>query len=402
MHKTRGIVMLVWIFCVVVIVTAGLKTASILAQGGWRSDQYANLVFSLAVPVMFALPAALIIARQPGNTIGWLLMINPLVNIPSSLFSIYLARFPSAPPPPTFANLFMAGFVSLSWMALIFPILLILLFFPTGRLISPRWRWAVYLAVGMVVFLSVWGALSKTGQLDFLPWKMVNPYGIISEELTAAILPPWSMLLAVLTVTGLTAMVVRFRRGSLVERQQMKWLLYACFLFGLVYIPGVFTNANSPTWTVNMVIGYLLPFAIMTIPVGITIAILRYRLFDIDVIIRLTLVYGILTGLLGLVYFGGVVVSQQVLRAFTGQSGNVAIVITTLVIAALFNPLRRRIQSMIDRRFFRQKYNSERALAAFAVAARENADPGSLTSMLMDITRETLEPTQVSLYLREK
>lgn len=401
MLRMRKSAFFAWLICALTIVTALADVAFILIQNTGQEDQYANIIFAL-VPILFAIPAALIITRQPGNTIGWLLMINPLVEIPSSLFSIYLSGFQTAPPPPTFPNLFMIWFVSLSWMALIFPVLLIPLFFPNGRLISPRWRWTVFLTIGMTLFLSVWGAFTRQIYLDFMPWEMTNPIGFITEETTNTILAPWSILLAVVTIASLASMVVRYRRGSLVERQQMKWLLYACFLFGLVYIPGVITNTNSSKWSVQLLIGYLLPLAIMAIPASITIAILRYRLFDIDVIIRLTLVYGLLTGLLGLVYFGGVVVLQQVFRTLSGQTGQVAIVITTLLMAALFNPLRRRIQSIIDRRFFRQKYNADQALARFAVAARDSTVPAALTTMLLDITRETLEPTQVSLFLVKK
>ena len=401
MPKLRKSALIAWLICVVTIFAAFAHAASIVFQNTGQEDLYANIIFAL-VPILFAIPAALIISRHPGNTIGWLLMINPLVEIPSSLFSIYLSGFQTAPPSPTFLNLFMVGLVSLSWMALIFPVLLIPLFFPTGRLISPRWRWPVYLTIGMTLFLGIWGVFTRRIYLDFLPWEMTNPIGFLSDETTSAILAPWSMLLAGVTLASLASVVVRYRRGSLVERQQMKWLLYACFLFGLIYIPGIFSNTNTNQWSVNQLIGYLLPFAIVAIPASITIAILRYRLFDIDVIIRLTLVYGLLTGLLGLVYFDGVVLLQQIFRTLSGQTGQVAIVITTLLMAALFNPLRRRIQSVIDRRFFRQKYNADQALARFAVAARDSTVPADLTTMLLDITRETLEPTQVSLFLVKK
>jgi len=401
MPRMRKSAAIAWLICALTIVTALADAAFILVQNTGQENQYANIIFAL-VPILFAIPAALIISRHPGNTIGWLLMINPLVEIPSSLFSIYLSGFQTAPPSPTFLHLFMVWFVSLSWMALIFPVLLIPLYFPTGRLISPRWRWPVFLTIGMTLFLSIGGALTRQIYLDFMPWEMTNPIGIISNETINIILAPWSMLLAVVTIASLASVVVRYRRGSAVERQQMKWLLYACFLFGLVYIPGVITNTNSSQWSVNLVIGYLLPFAIVAIPASITIAILRFRLYDIDVIIRLTLVYGLLTGLLGLVYFGGVVALQQIFRALTGQTGQVAIVVTTLLIAALFNPIRRTIQAFIDRRFFRQKYNADQALAQFAVTARDSTDSGALTTMLMEITRETLEPTQVSVYLIKK
>lgn len=401
MPRPRGLVLLTWVFCAVISITALYKVVFILTHATKAADQYANVIFAL-VPIFFAFPASLIITHQPRNPIGWLMMIDPLVEIPTNWFSVYLSGFPSSPPPATFTNVFMAWLVSLSWMALIFPILLIPLFFPTGRLISPRWRWTIFLTIGMTLFLMVWGALTRTIYLDFMPWTMTNPVGFISEETTNAILPPWSLLLAVVTIASLLSIVVRYRRGSMVERIQMKWLLYACFLFGFVYIPGVISNTDTSQWSVDAVTNFLLPFAIMTIPAAITIAVLRYHLFDIDVIIRLTLVYGILTGLLGSVYIGGVVLLQQFFRFLTGQTTEAAIVITTLAIAALFNPLRRRVQAVIDRRLFRQKYNTEQALAKFTVVARDNTDPDALMAMLAEVVQETLQPTQIGLYVMKK
>jgi hypothetical protein len=401
MSRPRGSILLIWIICVVISVISLYDAVSLLFQSADLLHKLGDAGFAL-VPIFFALPAALIITRQPHNKIGWLLIIYPLVEIPSGLLSAYLSGFQSAPPPVTFFNLFMTWLVSYSWMALIFPLLLIPLFFPTGRLISPRWRWTIYLIIAMTLFLSFFGAFSREIQPDFASWTMHNPVGFIPDNLVDAIIAPWSILLAVLTVASLTSVVVRYRRGSIVVRQQMKWLLYACFLFGLVYIPNVFSNLNTSQWSLNSVTNLLFPFAIMAIPAAITIAILRYHLFDIDVIIRLTIIYVILTGLLGMFYLGGVILFQQVLRAITGQNADIAVVATTLIIAAMFNPLRRRIQIAIDRRFFRQRYNVEQALAQFAFAIRGSADLDSLTAMLTNITQETLQPAQISLHLKKE
>jgi hypothetical protein len=401
MPRPRAPVLLIWILCAVLCSLSLFNAFFPLAQSGGQLFSVGDASFSL-VPIFFALPAALIITRQPRNTIGWLLMINPLVVIPCDTYNLYLYGFRTAPPPATFLNLFMIWAIGLSWMALIFPLFLTPLFFPTGRLLSPRWRWTVYLTIGMTLFLMLFSAFGRSMQVENLPWSLVNPIGFIDNDAMNVILAPWTLLLAVMTVASVASMVIRYRRGSLIEREQMKWLLYACFLFGLVYLPVIFINVNTPQWTVSNLLNSLLPLAIVMIPASITIAILRYHLFDIDVIIRLTLVYVLLTGLLGLVYFGGVVLLQQVFRALTGQSADMAVVITTLAIAALFTPLRRRIQAVIDRRFFRQKYNAEQAMARFSVAARGSADLDALTVMLTEITQQTLQPTQVRLYLVKK
>ncbi len=145
----------------------------------------------------------------------------------------------------------------------------------------------------------------------------------------------------------------------------------------------------------------LFVLALMAIPAAIAIAITRYRLYDIDVIIRKTLVYGVLTGLLALVYLGTVVLLQSVFEAISGQQSAISIVISTLIIAALFAPLRRRVQSGIDRRFFRQKYNAQRVLAEFAQTARDEVELEALTAELARVARETVQPESVSIWLRE-
>jgi hypothetical protein len=142
MLRRRGPVILAWIFCIVTIAIALYNAAIQLIQSNGQLGKFGDVGFAL-IPIFFALPAALIISSQPHNTIGWLLMIHPLVWIPTTIFSFYLLRYQTEPPPATFVNLFFAWLDNISWMAMVFPILLIPLFFPTGRLVSPRWRWAI-------------------------------------------------------------------------------------------------------------------------------------------------------------------------------------------------------------------------------------------------------------------
>jgi peptidoglycan/LPS O-acetylase OafA/YrhL len=204
----------------------------------------------------------------------------------------------------------------------------------------------------------------------------------------------------VCVVLCLAALVVRYRRAGRVERQQMKWLLVATALFAAAYIP-VFLFTDFDFGPDAVFWSYLWMVAMLLIPVAIGIAILRYRLYDIDVIIRKALLYAVLTALLALVYFGSIALIQGIVTAVSGQSSSVVIVLSTLAIAALFAPLRRRIQDVIDRRFFRKKYDAQRVLAQFAVTARDETDLDTLTAELARVVQETLQPEHVSVWLRE-
>jgi hypothetical protein len=208
-----------------------------------------------------------------------------------------------------------------------------------------------------------------------------------------------SLALIALILLCLAAPFVRYRRSVGVERKQIKWLFYACGLFVIVFVPGLVISDLAGT-LLNDVWSVLYVLAIMAVPVAIAVAVLRYRLYDIDVIIRKTLVYAVLTGLLAMVYLGSVVLLQAVFETITGQRSPVVIVISTLLIAALFAPLRRRVQTAIDQRFFRQKYDAQRVLSQFAQTARDEVDLETLTAELVRVTRETVQPESVSIWLK--
>ena len=233
-------------------------------------------------------------------------------------------------------------------------------------------------------------------------WSVANPIGFIPHDALNGMyfFVPWIGALLSLTVLCMASLFVRYRRAKTVEREQIKWLLYACGLFVAVYVPLYWiSNLNTiltDVWNV------LFGLAILAIPIAIAIAILRYRLWDIDVVIRRTLVYGALTLTLALVYFGSVVVLQALFEAITGQHQSpIATVISTLVIAALFTPLRQRIQRDIDRRFYRKKYDAEKILAAFAVRARDEVELDQLTDHLLAAVQETMQPEHTSLWLKK-
>jgi hypothetical protein len=303
-----------------------------------------------------------------------------------------------AAPPAQPSALFLLGlwFANGAWLWLIFPLLFVILYFPTGRLPSPRWRWLRTLGLGLVVYFVVVGALlpevNAPGEPP--PWTVPNPIGIASLEFS---MPVWIALLLTFVVGSVASLFVRFRRADPVERSQLKWLLYAGGVFLVVYAGAGF-GADMGGSEIFEVALFL---SILSLPVAIAVAILRYRLYDIDVVIRKTLLYAVLTALLALVYFGSVILLQQLFGALTGiEQSTLAVVISTLAIAALFTPLRRRIQDWIDRRFYRKKYDAQQVLAQFAITARDETDLDALLAELVRVVDETLQPEHVSVWLK--
>jgi len=269
---------------------------------------------------------------------------------------------------------------------------LLILIFPNGRFV-PRWtRWLVVFSCLLTLVLlftftaGEWVRMTTTrAQVAFV-------------------------FLSAFPLFSMGVQFYRYRRVySLVERQQTKWVLIgivATFLISLFSAAPYYYLLNLPAGTPDPwwepLVSAMWWFTMMILPVTFTIAILRFRLFDIDVIIRRTLVYGALTATLVMVYFAVVVLMQGLFEAVTGHQSAIAIVISTLGIAALFNPLRKRIQKDIDRRFYRKKYDAEKTLQAFALAARDETNLDSLTVELLRVVEETMQPDSLSLWLRER
>jgi hypothetical protein len=351
-------------------------------------------------PLVFVVPGALIFSHQPRNVIGWLLMVPGLLM--ASPVDRYLGNITSPTEPYSVIFLFLVWLNNWGWVLLIFPLLFIPLLFPTGRPLSPRWRWVVWMGVGMLAFFTFLATFAQEwGPMDGNASTIRNPIGFISQEWFYTYFNvPWSVALAALSVMSVTSLFVRYKRAGPIEREQIKWLLYACAIFLLWYLPGIWISDLQND--VNVIWSLLFVPAILTIPLSIAIAILRYHLYDIDVLIRRTLVYGALTATLALIYFGGVVLLQSILSAITGESrSEIVTVVTTLAIAALFSPLRKRIQHDIDRRFYRRKYNAEQAVATFAALARQETDLDELTRQLVALVQTNIQPQHTSVWLRK-
>jgi hypothetical protein len=346
------------------------------------SGRPANAVIDIAYTVL----AVLIISRQPRNTVGWLFLMVGFFSALGTLGSGLSAL-------ESFNNSDLGlWFGSFLWIPVfLVPITLVLQFFPDGRLPSRRW-WPVTVA-------ALLGMAGIAMSIAFHPWpweeadilETSNPFAIAgSEQFFESLFSISVIFLGIGLLGSLVAVVVRFLRSRGIERTQMKWLVYTAIV-GMM--PLVFLPQDSPVQQISF---RLLPVAFAA---AITIAILRYQLFDIDVIIRKTVVYAVLTALLALVYFGVVVLLQSILEAVSGQQSAISIVVSTLVIAALFAPLRRRVQDFIDRRFYRRRYDAEKTLAAFAEFVRDETDMEALTAELLRVTEETMQPEQATLWL---
>jgi hypothetical protein len=239
------------------------------------------------------------------------------------------------------------------------------------------------------------------GPVDEKTPSITNPMGVESAAdvlglLESAVMP---LLLAVM-IASITSLVVRFRRSRGEERQQLKWFAYSAALLATSIILGTILTNLMPVLEFGEYSNVLQILGVCGLPVATGIAILKYRLYDIDLLINRTLVYGSLTVLLVLLYFGGIVMLQRVFVIVTGEKSTLAVVASTLVIAALFTPLRRRVQALVDRRFYRRKYDARKTLEAFSAKLRDETDLQTLNNDLVGVVSETMQPVHVSLWLR--
>jgi hypothetical protein len=391
----RVVTWLVWLLCGVVLVASSIRAAQFLRQNAGASPLYlGGETLFYVLPVVLAVLGALILTYRPGHAVGWLMLAPPVsVSIPLPAVAIM-----TTPPATATFGLYVAlWFEEWNWMLLIFPLLLLPLLYPTGRPPSPRWGWVLVLAGAMILFLLFWVTFKPEFVAPRDAWSLPNPIALpwVREEMFPYSL--WAFALFVLIALSVASPFVRYRTAGYVERQQIKWLLYACSLFGLIFGPSLFISQIETNQ--HPLFNLFFALAVFAIPAAIAIGILRYRALDIDVVIRRTIQYGIVTLLLGLVYIGSVILLQLLLLRTTGQTSQAVIVLSTLAIAALFNPLRLRVQRWMDRRFYRARYDAEQIIAAFAQVARDEPGLGILGRELLAVVRDTLHPTMLSLWL---
>ena len=360
-----------------------------------------------ALFLVFPLVGALIASRRPENPIGWLCLVDGLLWTTTNMLdyhSLYGMASPGSVPFPVG----LAGVNHWLWVPTVGLLgTYVFLLFPDGRLPSRRWRPLAWLS-GVVIASGSLGFMLSPGPLD-MPRGIRNPFGLEAAPWVAvaayAILP----LLPLCMLASALSLVMRYRRSRGDVRQQIKWIAFAASLVALTYLIAmvalfihpseeIWLAAGLPLWL--DLIEYAALLSITSVPIAIGFAVLKYRLYDIDLLINRTLVYGSLTATLALIYVGGVVSLQALLRALTGQESTLAVVASTLLIAALFNPLRGLVQAFVDRRFYRSKYDAAKTLEAFNARLRDETNLDALSEDLVGVARSTMQPEHVSLWLR--
>jgi hypothetical protein len=365
-----------------------------VANGTFQQDAGNQILLFLGFSA-FMVVGALVVAHRPNNAIGWLFSASALLAFTGQLagqYAIYgYATRPGSLPGATLA----VWYGSWPWV-LILALTLIFtpLVFPTGRLLSPRWRPLAWLAGVATAVLTTLNSLRTNMSLGTVPDQVIaNPIGVavVGNPDKGPAVPALILLLTVLAAVAFGSLVVRFRRSRGEERQQLKWFTYAAALVPL----SVLGDA------LPAVVGDLaIDLPIVFLPVAAGIAILRYRLYDIDRLINRTLVYGLLTALLAGVYVGAVLVLGRLFGGVSGDPPSWVVAGATLAVAALFQPARRRIQAVVDRHFNRRNYNAARTIEAFSARLRDEVDLDTLAAELLTVANQTMQPTTMSLWLR--
>jgi hypothetical protein len=399
-----------WAVCVTVagftfvlsVLSVGVEPR-VARSGGTPSvaDAVGGGVYFAAV-VAFATVGALLSARGTGNKIGWVLLaiaVVVAVRITGAQYGDYSLLIRPGSLPGGRIAVAIGEALSTSMFALLG---LAILLFPDGHLPSRRWRWLPWVLGVAAVTGALGSGLAPGHFTDAEPFeRFSNPLGVgsDSEPFEALAGLGWLSVTLGLFASGV-AMVRRMRRAHGIERLQLKWMAFAASLFGVGFVVisiTFFAGLSGPT--ADAVRTGLLGVGFCTIPVAAGIAILRYRLYDIDVVINRALVYAVLTATLAGVYVGSVLLFQLVLSALTSDSG-LAVAASTLAVAALFRPARHRIQSGVDHRFFRRRYDAAQTLEGFSARLRQRVELGAVSAELRAVVRETVQPVHVSLWIR--
>jgi hypothetical protein len=362
---------------------------------GWDANiTVASMLGQLSF-LAYPLVGALIASRRPRNPIGWLLLMVGLLWMllgASAYYCIYGVAQPGSVP----FTVVWAGMTNWLWVPGVGLLgTYVFLLFPDGRLPSRGWRPLAWLSGVVIAMLSVGVVLSPGPLLNVGPIQ--NPFGLEEHPWVST---AWLVVLPLLPLCVLASalsLVLRYRRSGGEERQQIRWIAFAASVLGVLFVSGFVYPPEA--WFADL-LAYVRLGSFTLIPIAIGFAVLKYRLYEIDLLINRALVYGSLTAMLAGVYLCAVVVLQYLFRALSGQESQLAVVASTLAIAALFNPLRRRVQMFVDRRFYRSKYDARKTLEEFGARLRDETDLEQLNAELISVVRDTVQPEHASLWLR--
>ena len=367
----------------------GSVILDVLGGAGWEFTG----AFILVIGLVFSGVGAVIAIRQPGNAIGWIFISAGVAAGLASLASAYADYWVADKGGSETIGEVAAAYSNVSWIPFILlPATFLLLLFPDGRPLSPRWR-----RIGWCAALGIAGTFVTSGvtpgTIEDYP-QLENPYGVDSPLLDP--LTALSFLVLLIGIVGSSAsLIVRFRRATGEQRLQIKWLALAGAIAAVTFPIALF---GWDLWG-EAISNAGIMLSVLGLPLAAGVAILRYRLYDIDVVINRTLVYGALTATLAAAYLGSVLVLQLALGGITTDSG-LSVAASTLAVAALFRPVRSRIQGIVDRRFYRKKYDAQKTLESFSTRLRDEVDLAALDAELRGVVAETMQPAHVSLWLR--
>lgn len=364
----------------------------------------------------FTLVGLLIIIFRPGNRVGWLVSLSGLGMAGSEFLAGYVACH-------LVKGISLPGVVFVAWFAhrlahllLAIPLFIILPFlFPTGRFLTPRWRKLCLLMlaiIGVITFVVAFAPDMRINNGLGLTFDFDSPvrWTGLPNDFYANLFILQTSLIIMASIAGIAAMVARFKRSRGIERQQMKWFAYFLVVptvqLLLFELPGLYIGVEqieALSWYGLFDVAYavVLYLVFVGVPLVIGLTIFRYRLYGIDIIIRRTLIYSVVILSLAAIYFGSVVLMQRLFTSVSGQQSPAAIVISTLIIAALSSPVFRRVRDVIDRRFYRRKYDAGRILAQFATTARDEVDLDQITAELLRVVETTMHPESISVWFRD-
>lgn len=381
--------------CFILILTLGAGNIWLaLANRTFKLNDLSGIIFVTGIVIV----GCLVIVRQPANRMGILFCVVGMLWAASNTLFAYvdyaITRVSTSDLLPWLALTGSWG-GELSWgISATFLFLL----FPDGKLPSPRWRIPA-IAVASLIVIGLASGLVMPGPLSQMP-AIDNPLGNTSLAPLAALASQLELPFIASVLTCLTSIFIRFRQANALVRRQIKWVAYLGLVLAILYLAQTLVPMLLDESILSAILDAFGALLFGAFPLVVGIAILRHQLFDIDVLIRRTLQYALLSALLALVYFGSVTVLQGVFTALGGSQSAAATVISTLAIAALFSPLRKRIQDFLDRRFYRSKYDAEQALAKFAGAARSMTNMDALAAELVATAQAAMQPERISIWLR--